>query len=94
MRVDDAEGFAALIAQDAGVADEWQRAKATPNLTFVKLPQNLPVRLIYQNVFVNDDGQVAFRADAYDWNGRISTALGFRELASTLAKPGAVDIAP
>lgn len=94
VRVDNAEGFAALIAQDAGVAAEWQRAKATRNLTFVKLPQNLPVRLIYQNVFVNDDGQVAFRADAYDWNGRISTALGFPELSSTIAKPGAVDIAP
>ena len=94
VRVDNAEGFAALIAQDAGVAAEWQRAKSARSRTFVKLPQNLPVRLIYQNVFVNDDGQVAFRADAYDWNGRISTALGFPELSSTLAKPGAVDISP
>ena len=94
VRVDNAEGFAALIAQDAGVAAEWQRAKAGGNQTFVKLPQNLPVRLIYQNVFVNDDGRVAFRADAYDWNSRISTALGFPELSSTIAKPGAVDVSP
>ena len=94
VRVNDAEGFAALIAEDAGVAAEWQRAKAGRSRAFVKLPQNLPVRLIYQNVFVNDDGQVAFRADAYDWNGRISTALGFPELSSTIAKPGAVDISP
>ena len=94
VRVNDAEGFAALIAEDSGVAAEWQRAKAGRSRAFVKLPQNLPVRLIYQNVFVNDDGQVAFRADAYDWNGRISTALGFPELSSTIAKPGAVDISP
>ena len=94
VRVNDAEGFAALIAEDAGVASEWQRAKAGRSRTFVKLPQNLPVRLIYQNVFVNDEGQVAFRADAYDWNSRISTALGFPELSSTIAKPGAVDVSP
>ena len=94
VRVNDAEGFAALIAQDAGVAAEWQRAMAGRSRTFVKLPQNLPVRLIYQNVFVNDEGQVAFRADAYDWNSRISTALGFPELSSTIAKPGAVDVSP
>lgn len=94
VRVDNAEGFAALIAEDAGVAAEWQRAKASRSRTFVKLPQNLPVRLIYQNVFINDNGQVAFRTDPYDWNSRISTALGFPELSSTIAKPAAVDVSP
>lgn len=94
IRVDDAPGFAQVIAEDAGIADKWQQAVAKRTQTFVNLPQKLPVRLLYENVFVDDGGQVAFRPDPYDWNGPVAKALGFGEDMSTRAKAEPIDIAP
>src|SRR6185369_15523242 len=42
VRVDDALGFAAVLAQDEGVLDEWNQALASGEETFVNLPHKIP----------------------------------------------------
>ena len=94
VRVEDALGFAQRIAADEGIAEQWQRAQTSGKYTLVALPQQIPVRLLYQNVFVETDGTVAFRTDPYGWNAPIAKALGFDGGRSVRARPATVTIGP
>ncbi|CAM3285072.1 Murein L,D-transpeptidase YcbB/YkuD [Sphingomonas antarctica] len=47
VRVDDALGFADRLAEEEGVADRWHQARASGKQTFVPLPREIPVRLLY-----------------------------------------------
>lgn len=75
VRVQDAVGFARMLAGDAGVSDEFAKAMAKNEETFVKLPNKIPVRLLYHTAYVAD-GRVLFRTDAYGWDERVAGALG------------------
>ncbi len=75
VRVQDALGFAALIAADQGITDEWNRARATGEETFVQLPRAIPVRLLYQTAFL-DGGRIRYRLDAYGWDNEVARGLG------------------
>jgi len=77
VRVDDALGFAALLAQDEGVLDEWNQALASGEETFVNLPHKIPVRMLYQTVLFDDSGEPIVRNDPYGWDDRVGEALGF-----------------
>lgn len=94
VRVENALGFALLIAQDEGIADQWEQARGTGRQTFVNLPHQIPVRLLYQNVFVDSSGEIAFRTDPYGWNAPIAKVLGFDEVSSARARTEAVDVGP
>lgn len=94
VRVQDALGFAKRIADDEGVADQWQAARASGNRTFVSLPKSIPVRLLYRNVFVDLDGQVAFRTDPYGWNEPIAKALGYSQGSGAKARADEIDLGP
>ncbi|MEO9131257.1 MAG: L,D-transpeptidase family protein [Sphingomonas sp.] len=94
VRVDDALGFAQRIAEDEGVAAKWKRAHAGTVQKFITLPHEIPVRLLYQNVFVDRDGAVAFRTDPYGWNAPIAKALGFDKVSNARARAETVDIGP
>lgn len=94
VRVDDALGFAQRIAEDEGIADQWKRARASGAQKFVALPREIPVRLLYHNVFIDRDGAVAFRTDPYGWNAPIAKALGFGKVSTAKARADAVDIGP
>jgi murein L,D-transpeptidase YcbB/YkuD len=83
-----------MIAEDGGVSDKWRKARATSGQRFVALPQQIPVRLLYQNVFVESGGDVAFRTDPYGWNAPIAKALGFHHVSRAKAHPYPVDFAP
>jgi murein L,D-transpeptidase YcbB/YkuD len=93
VRIDDALGFARLIAQDQGVLEEWDRAQAGQDETFVNLPRAIPVRLIYRTAFV-EGGRVVFAPDAYGWDEDVAEALGLarRPRAARRARTG--DIGP
>jgi len=78
VRVDDALGFAALLAQDEGVLDEWNQALASGEETFVNLPHKIPVRMLYQTVLFDDSGEPIVRNDPYGWDDRVGEALGFK----------------
>lgn len=94
VRVDDALGFAQMIAQHQGIQSEWQDARAGDDQQFVDLPQPIPVRLLYENAFVNGQGEVAVRTDPYGWNRPVAKALGFDPGSGQRAKAEDVDIGP
>lgn len=94
VRVADALGFADMLAEQEGVADEWRKARESGDMTFVPLPREIPVRLLYHNVFIEDDGEIAFRTDPYGWNAPIAKALGFSDGETKRARVDAVDVGP
>ncbi|TPG13701.1 L,D-transpeptidase family protein [Sphingomonas oligophenolica] len=94
VRVYDALGFAQMIAADEGVTEAWDKAHAGSDQSFVALPHEIPVRLLYHNVFVDAGGDIAFRTDPYGWNAPIAKALGFRDTSNARAHADAIDLGP
>lgn len=77
VRVFDALGFAALLAEHQGVTEQWNRARATGEETMVDLPEAIPVRLMYQTAFVDGD-RVRYRLDEYGWDDAVAQGLGLQ----------------
>ncbi len=94
VRVEDAPGFAEQLATDEGVSDRWQKATAAHRQKFVSLPREIPVRLLYQNVFVGKAGEIVFRTDPYGWNDAVAQKLGFGNPPANRAAPDAIDLSP
>ena len=94
VRVEDALGFAAMLAEQEGVGEAWAKAHASGNYEIVDLPREIPVRLLYHNAFVADDGQASIRTDPYGWNDAVATKLGFADANTRHAKAEAIDIGP
>src|SRR3546814_11165496 len=67
VRVQDAVGFARMLAERQGKLDELERAMAKGEETFVELPREIPVRLLYHTAYVGPGGRVLFRPDPYGW---------------------------
>ncbi|PJG49829.1 hypothetical protein CAF53_12085 [Sphingobium sp. LB126] len=93
VRVEDALGFAQLLASDEGVLDQWLAARESGQERFVDLPREIPVRLLYRNVFVRSSGAIAFRTDPYGWNDAVAQRLGFNSKGRK-SQPEAIDIGP
>ena len=77
VRVQDAEGFARMLASDANVLTRYQQARATGDETFVDIADNIPVRLLYFTAYTGGSGEVRYRIDAYGWDDRVAKALGY-----------------
>ena len=93
VRVDDALGFAEMIAADAGVADAWREARAGSEQAFVPLPRPIPVRLLYHTAFV-EGGRVVIVPDAYGWDDRLAVALGLPARPNRPVQRRARDLGP
>ena len=93
VRVQDALGFAAMIAQQEGVLDDWQEASANGEETFVPLPREIPVRLLYHTAFV-DGGRVRLIADDYGWDADLAEALGLAARPRQARPAHAPDVGP
>jgi murein L,D-transpeptidase YcbB/YkuD len=76
VRVENAEQFATALAEQEGVLDQFRKAMASKDETFVKLPREIPVRLLYHTAFW-DGSRVQFRPDVYGWDENIAKALDF-----------------
>jgi murein L,D-transpeptidase YcbB/YkuD len=76
VRVQDAIGFAFLLAHDDGILMDFQEAMTKDDETFVKMKTEVPVRLMYRTAFV-DSGQVRFVEDVYGWDDDVAFALGY-----------------
>jgi len=77
VRVQDALGFALLLAHDDGILVDFQEAMMKPDQEgYVKLKKEVPVRLMYRTTFV-DDGQVKLVEDVYGWDDDVGYALGY-----------------
>jgi len=74
VRVEDAVGFATALAEQEGVLDQFQEAMQGDDESFIKLPNQIPVRLLYQTVFW-DGSRIQFRPDYYGWDENIAKAL-------------------
>jgi L,D-transpeptidase YcbB len=94
VRVEDALGFAEILARDEGILDAWHKARATGKESFVPLPREIPVRLFYQTVLLDEAGAPVIRADPYGWNDRISAALGFPASEGYRLRPSVTDVGP
>lgn len=94
VRVEDALGFAELLAKDEGVTDEWKKARETGDEKFVKLPREIPVRMLYQTVLFDDAGEPVIRNDPYGWNDRVAEALGLGTATNYRVKRGGADVGP
>lgn len=94
VRVENALGFAEMLARDEGVLNEWHRARATGEETFVKLPREIPVRLLYQTVVFGQDQEPMIRSDPYGWDDRVATALGFPSRQGHLLRTSDNDVGP
>ncbi len=94
VRVEDAIGFAHMLAQADGVDAEFSKAMATGKETFVKLKQEIPVRLLYHTAFLGQDGRVHFVSDAYGWDNDVATALGYASVARGPVRQTSGDIGP
>ncbi|CAM3249955.1 MULTISPECIES: L,D-transpeptidase family protein [Sphingomonas] len=94
VRVEDALGFAEMLAKDEGVSDAWHKARETGDEAFVKLPRQIPVRLLYQTVLFDDGGEPIVRNDPYGWDDRVGAALGFKAGKALRVQSGATDVGP
>lgn len=94
VRVDDALGFAEMLAKDGDVLEQWHQARATGKETFVKLPRQIPVRMLYQTVLFDDAGEPIIRNDPYGWDDRVGSALGFKAGKALRVQSGAADVGP
>lgn len=94
VRVENAVGFAKMLAQQEGVLDQFNQAMQKDDQNFVKLPNEIPVRLLYQTAFW-DGSRIQFRPDIYGWDQNIAKAL---ELAAgpprKIEQPQSDDIGP
>ena len=95
VRVEDALGFARLVAQHDGILDEFNEAMATGDQTFVDLNTDIPVRLMYQTAYLGRDGRVKYAQDVYGWDNDVATALGYetRQRAAVRHRSGE-DVGP
>lgn len=94
VRVEDALGFAAMLARDEGLSTEWDKARATGKESFVPLSRAIPVRLFYQTVLFDEAGEPVIRADPYGWNDLVSAALGFPANEGHRLRPSGSDVGP
>jgi murein L,D-transpeptidase YcbB/YkuD len=74
VRVENAVLFATALAQQEGILDKFQQAMAKDDEAFIKLPNEIPVRLLYMTAFW-DGSRVQFRPDVYGWDENVAKAL-------------------
>jgi murein L,D-transpeptidase YcbB/YkuD len=94
VRVADALGFAQTLAGDERITAAWQRARQSGEETFVKLPQPIPVRLLYHPTWLDPSGRIRFEPDVYGWNDHIARQLGFGPGRARRLAPPVDDIGP
>jgi murein L,D-transpeptidase YcbB/YkuD len=94
VRVEDALGFADEVAGDEGVQAKWAEARQRQDETFVALPREIPVRLMYRTAFAAEGGIIRYTTDPYGWDDKIAQALGFAETERSRFRTDVNDAGP
>jgi murein L,D-transpeptidase YcbB/YkuD len=100
VRVQDAVGFATMLAEHDGKRDQFERALAKrddedkPQEGGVQLANAIPVRLLYHSVYLDRSGRLLFRPDAYGWDEAVAQALGLPARQRPSVRRHAGDIGP
>ena len=77
VRVQDALGFALLLAHDDGILIPFEEKMMKADQEgYVKLKKEVPVRLMYHTAFI-EGGKVKLVDDAYGWDDDVAYALGY-----------------
>ena len=74
IRVEDAAALVARLLPDWS-PDSIAAAMARGRQRWVRLPQPIPVHLVYRTAWEADDGLVAFAGDPYGWDEKLARAL-------------------
>jgi len=93
VRVQDALGFANMLASEDGVADQFQEALSSGDEKWVRLKTEFPVRLLYHTAYW-DGSSIQFRPDVYGWDEGVGRALGLVRGPAVRAIQKATDIGP
>ena len=93
VRVEDALGFAQLLAGDDGVLPKFQDALVGGKESYVDIHTQVPVRLLYHTVYF-DGGAVHYRTDAYGWDDDVAGALTLKQRTRRKLKSRGGDIGP
>jgi len=94
VRVEDAIGFARMLAADDGTIAEFDEAMMIGDPEqYVPLKSHLPVRLLYHTAYV-DGGKVRLRPDTYAWDDEVADALGLPKRARRPPRKVTGDIGP
>jgi murein L,D-transpeptidase YcbB/YkuD len=93
VRVQDALGFASMLANQDGVDDQLQEALAGGDEKWVRLKTEIPVRMLYHTAYW-DGSRIKFRPDVYGWDDDVAAALGL--VRGILRRPvqNSADIGP
>jgi murein L,D-transpeptidase YcbB/YkuD len=75
VRVQDALGFAGMLASQDSVDVQLQDALASGDEKWVKLNTEIPVRMLYHTAYW-DGSRIEFRPDVYGWDDNVAAALG------------------
>jgi murein L,D-transpeptidase YcbB/YkuD len=100
VRVQDAVGFATLLAEHDGKRDQFQRALARrdeediPREGSIQLSHEIPVRMLYHTVYLDRSGRLLFRPDPYGWDERVAEALGLAARERPQIRQHATDVGP
>ncbi|HLZ84973.1 MAG TPA: L,D-transpeptidase family protein [Caulobacteraceae bacterium] len=94
VRVQNAVGFARLLAGEAGRTDAFDKALASGKTREVDIGKAIPVRLLYHTAYIDEAGEVTVLADAYGWNDKLAAALGFPAAPAPNEEQPDVDVGP
>ncbi|HEX5776588.1 MAG TPA: L,D-transpeptidase family protein, partial [Caulobacteraceae bacterium] len=76
VRVHNAMDFARMLAREHGVLGEFDRKLATRDTGTVTLKEQIPVRLLYHTVYLDNAGRLVYLPDPYGWDQRLAKAVG------------------
>jgi murein L,D-transpeptidase YcbB/YkuD len=101
VRVQDAVGFATMLAEHDGKREQFERALArrdeeddAPREGAVQLSSPIPVRLLYHSVYLDRGGRLLFRPDPYGWDETVAQALGLAARQRPTTRRHTGDIGP
>jgi murein L,D-transpeptidase YcbB/YkuD len=94
IRVDDAVGFAEMLAGEDGVLPKFQEAEMSGKESFVKMKTPVPVRLLYHTAFLDDGGTLRLQTDAYGWDDDVANALHLPQRTKRVLRSKSGDVGP
>ncbi len=95
VRVDDALGFARLLAGEHGKTADFEAKLAREATATVPLGAALPVRVFYHTAFLDPAGVIAYRPDVYGWDEKLASALEMAlPMKREVAPATATDVGP
>ncbi|HEX6866144.1 MAG TPA: L,D-transpeptidase family protein [Caulobacteraceae bacterium] len=94
VRVHNAVEFARMLANDHGALGEFNRKLATGDTSTVALKEQIPVRLLYHTVYLDNAGRLVYLPDPYGWDQRLAKAVGLTAPKRATPESVAIELGP